>query len=146
MNWYKHLNCVLFLFKTSPHVTVLNAYILRVKSVSLFLYGDTYLARTQSLILLISPKMLHNAEPSLFSSLCCPPSNQPISTRSQSWTPTDFAQRPIREPLQPDAILSVYNSCGWGYPASRWLEPVAPQFRVVQWTGELSHRLRLHSN
>ena len=33
-----------------------------------------------------------------------------------------------------------------GSPAGGWLlEPVAPQFRVVQWTGEFSKRLYVHT-
>lgn len=96
-----------------------------------FLYWDMHFLYRQSLI-------------SGISGFCwcsrCPTSQSATRfclKRLPSLTMVQWDRSPSRTPFC-RFITAVVGDC-----AGRWLEPVAPQFRVVQWTGELFHRLTL---
>lgn len=68
------------------------------------------------------------------SALCC-------RAFSQSPSGSENERPQFSRPVQSELASSRSPFRRIGYPAGRWLEPVALYFRVVQWTGELSQRL-----
>lgn len=70
---------------------------------------------------------------------CCGPLSQSAHGSRLKQPPSGTSVQSARSSLQTPSC--PFTAAVVRDPAGRWLEPVAPQFRVVQWTGELFHPL-----